>query len=127
MMLCVADPFVWVDHKGRFHSLSHAGDGSHLSVHRNPDWGCGRHWFSRNGTVWHHAPLQYGGCAYNPTTTFTDGSIYRFGRSERPHLIFKADNTTPIALVVAVTAANVSWGSGGVHDASHTFLQPIRH
>ena len=120
------DPFVWVDAKGRFHSLSHAGDGSHLAEHPDPDWGCGRHWFSENGTRWHHAPLRYGGCAYNPSTNFSDGSSYRFGRSERPHLMFGPDGTTPIALVVAVTAENVSWGSGGAHDASHTFLQPIR-
>ena len=119
------DPFIWRDSKGRFHSLTHAGDGSHLAENP-PNWGCGRHWFSRNGTNWHHAPLHYGGCAYSPTTHFSDGGSYRFGRSERPHLVFAADGTTPIALVVAVTAENVSWGSGGAHDASHTFLQPIR-
>ena len=85
------DPFLYMDAKGRFHSL-----------HHGYPWPNGPHAFSSDGWVWHKALDQRGsrGLAYGPNVTFSDSlDAFQGGCRERPSLIFAKDGTTPIALV----------------------------
>lgn len=69
----IEDPFLYRDVRGNFHSLFHE-----YSAYS------GYHAFSRDGLAWTHAALP----AFNTTLNFTDGSFVKYGRRERPHLLF---------------------------------------
>eukprot|EP01084_Bolivina_argentea_P042317 78042_1 len=104
------DPFMYIDCKGRYHSIFHNMD---------PNYDmrlCGGHAFSEDGIHW-----IYSGYAFGNTVEFTDGSIEAFDTRERPHFIFdENDKCTPIALTTGAQLLTTG-------DATYTLLQPIRH
>jgi len=73
----VEDPFLYRDARGNFHSL----------FHEYSAWS-GYHAFSRDGLHWSAAEP-----AFNTTVNYSDGSFVRYGRRERPHLIFHANGS----------------------------------
>jgi len=97
----VEDPFLYRDTRGHFHSLFHAYS----------DWS-GYHAFSRDGLNWSHAALP----AFNTTINMTDGSFVKYGRRERPHLVFNTDGT-PAFLYTSITI--------GPGDKTATHVQPL--
>jgi len=103
----VEDADLWVDENGNFHAILR-------SVYH-----CGYHAFSKDGVTWGFGtapPMIDSWCAFSTNVSYTDGTSKNFARRERPHLVYAADGTTPIALTSAVTYAG---------DASYTLLQPI--
>jgi hypothetical protein len=104
----VEDPFVYFDARGHAHALYHsmeAGDDPRYS---------GGHAYSADGVSWTYSGLAFGG-----VVTFTDNSTFAFSRRERPHVLFAADGTTPVAL-----SSGVQYG-GLYGDAVFTLVQPI--
>ena len=105
----VEDPFVWLDKRGIFHSVMHA-----MEVAEMGGAFCGGHAFSQDGLTWVNT-----GFAYSNVVNFTDGSVQSFSRRERPHILFAADGSTPIALSNGVEYGN--------NDAIFSLVQPIFH
>jgi hypothetical protein len=104
----VEDPFVYFDARGHAHALYHsmeAGDDPRYS---------GGHAFSADGVSWTYSGLAFGG-----VVAFTDNTTFAFSRRERPHVLFAADGTTPVAL-----SSGVQYG-GLYGDAVFTLVQPI--
>ena len=103
------DMFIYKDGAGVFHALFHLqyGCGAHNS--------CGGHAFSADGKAW-----KFTGTAYTSHTEYDDGSSADFPYCERPHFVFAADGTTPLALTNGVKPG---WGEGG--DQSFTLLRPL--
>ena len=105
------DFYPYQDCKGRWHSLFHNRSPNYYHGDQTV---CGAHAFSEDGVNW-----IYGGVAFTNTVEYDDGEMYTFGRRERPHLVFDAnDSCTPVALTTAVEYYK---------DATFTFIQSIKH
>ena len=105
----VEDPFVWIDKRGRLHAVLHNMEPSTGQVAY-----CGVHAFSEDGLAW-----TSGGWAFGATVAFSDGTNFTFTRRERPHLVFKEDGVTPLAL------SNGAQFGGVYGDGVFTLVQPI--
>jgi hypothetical protein len=100
----IEDGSVYLDAKGRFHAIFHAGlDGIHT--------------FSEDGVQW-----TYGGPAWDNNVTFANGETYTFHRRERPHFVF-GDAANPHRITALTTA--VSFGDDNDQDSCYTLLQPV--
>lgn len=97
----------------------------------------GGHAFSRDGWTWTYTGVAWGNATarYNTpqgqgaTVHFTDGSMEKFTRLERPHLIFKTNLMVgdPIFLVNSAQYGNGTNPGTGSHndDACLTLIQPV--
>ena len=103
------DMFLYKDAAGIFHALFH------LQYGCGTDHSCGGHAYSVDGKAW-----TFTGSAYTSHTRYDDGSSADFPFCERPHFVFAADGTTPLALTNGVKPG---WGAGG--DQSFTLLRPL--
>jgi hypothetical protein len=108
------DPHVYIDAQGHFHAVFHHCFQCPKSCV------CGGHAFSADGVVWHYPYVN--GSAYSAHVALVDGRELEFERRERPHLVFAPDGVTPVALT---NGAGID-GTGQNHDATWTFLQPLK-
>eukprot|EP00937_MAST-01D_sp_MAST-1D-sp2_P007874 g7874.t1 len=114
------DMHVYFDARGGVHSLFHHMDNATCpNVDDLP--ACGGHAFSADGTSW-----TYGGVAFGREVEFTDGGSFAFERRERPHFIFDADGTTPVALTSGVQYGDIPFAPLGQEGATYTLLQPVQ-
>lgn len=95
------DPVFWRDVDGSYHGLCNSKS---MAIYGN---GHGMHTFSQDGVdwKWHDLP------AYTKTVTMTDGTEAKFGRRERPKILFAPDGS-PSHLFTSV--------SGPPGDLAHT-------
>jgi len=100
------DMFLWVDKRGNYHAVFHQMYDCDT---------CTAHAYSSDGIKWH-----YSGTAATAETHYTDGTVVTFSHSERPHILFDKDGTTPMALTNGVKIQGVT-----NDDQSFTLLRPL--
>lgn len=101
------DMFLWVDARGHYHAVFH-------QMYKCET--CTAHACSEDGTTW-----KYTGTAATADTVYTDGTKETFGHSERPHILFDKDGTTPVALTNGVKVQGLS-----NDDLAFTLMRPLR-
>ena len=89
------DPFMWTDHRGHFHLLSHT-----WTAQKYPLNTISAHAFSTDGVEWVSSPIE----PYNSTVAFSDGSTHYLATMERPKLVFGGDDGhTPMYITNGVS------------------------
>jgi hypothetical protein len=128
--ICVnwEDQTLWVDSRGRFHSLFHAFRGQPCDY---PLPGChgassgasctslGGHAFSEDGQHWYVSPI----APYDNSVAYDDNTTVAFRARERPHIVLSADGA-PIYLSNGLgdpPAGGSGGGNVGRPGADHTF------
>ena len=128
------DQFLYQDEDGYYHAVFHHMYGTGTPT----EWwldATGGHAFSRNGWNWTYTGVAYGDplARYDTPTgqgakvNFTDGSVTKFTRLERPHLIFATNQMVgdPIYLINAAQYGTGTATGGTNGDACYTLIQPI--
>ena len=97
----------------------------------------GGHAFSRDGWSWTYTGVAWGNATSRYNTpegqgakiTFTDGSVVKFTRLERPHLAFKTNQMVgdPIYLINSAQYGNGTNPGSASHndDACYTLIRPV--
>jgi hypothetical protein len=114
------DNFLYIDGRGSWHCLYHRAP--------FPDpLAQGGHAFSADGLVWHASETP----AYPGSVEYADGSVGRYGKRERPHLVLDPATRKPVALTNGV-CLNGDWAQcnnnpwPGFFDLTFTTVAPIQ-
>ena len=91
------DNYIYVDTRGHFHCLYHRAPFQDLTAQ-------GGHAYSVDGYTWHVSDA----AAYPAAIQYRDGSVGRYGKRERPHLIFDPQTGEPTHLTNGV-CLNGDW------------------
>jgi hypothetical protein len=117
----VEDPTVWLDAKGRLHTLVHNyRAGGHAASDDS-----GRSWRWYGGRCGNHSDpgwCEEANCsAWGTPVHFTDGSQVELQQRERPHVVLGVDGHTVVALSTGVREPD------GLHDRTWTMVQLADH
>ena len=120
------DPFVYWDARSPpvLHMLRHTGRDTQQTAPNATRGNHGAHYFSTDGGAqWSSVP---GALAYGCEVAYADGSSECVIMRERPHLVFGADGTTPVALsTAAMHGPPVAPGSFAQNRTSFTLVQAL--
>ena len=114
------DNFIYIDARGHFHCLYHRVPFQNLSAQ-------GGHAYSADGYAWHVGAA----AAYPAAQRYSDGTVARYGKRERPHLIFDAATGEPTHLTNGV-CLNGNWALcnnnpyPGYFDYTFTTVAPLQ-
>jgi hypothetical protein len=114
------DNFIYIDTRGNWHCLYHRAPFPDPAAQ-------GGHAFSRDGLVWHVSE----GAAYPGQQAYMGGHVGKYGKRERPHLVFDAATGEPTHLTNGV-CLNSNWMEcnnnpwPGYFDYTFTTVAPIQ-
>lgn len=130
------DQFIYMDDDGYYHAVFHHMYGTGTETQWWLD-ATGGHAFSRDGWSWTYTGVAWGNATSRYNTpegqgakiTFTDGSVVKFTRLERPHLAFKTNQMVgdPIYLINSAQYGNGTNPGSASHndDACYTLIRPV--